>query len=203
MIRLLIFCVLFVPLWVSASTFVEQASPFDIATWRDLETGASYYGQIDGFPHTFQFVITEPQTVELQLMAPKGGEPVSLILVREIDRGVEEVVRQSAGRTEFISYRDQTYGLSFNAYDTLALELIDGIYRLEVSAPSNDAVYRLNVAGGSEAAGYFATLRDVIRVHSFFGSSVTAVFSPLVYWPLFILFAGIAVVLFVRRSRHA
>lgn len=203
MFRVLVVLALMVPGVVAGSSFVEQASPFEVTTWRDLSTPTSYYGEIAGFPHTFEFVVGEPQTVEFQLMAPKGGAPVSLILVREVDRGVEEVVRQSAGVAEPLSYRDQTYGLAFNAYDTLALELSDGLYRLEVSAPSNAAVYRLDVGGMPERTnGYFATVADVVRVHSFFGSALTALFSPLIYWPLFIVLAGLAIFFFIRRTRH-
>lgn len=189
-----------VPTLASAVSFVEQESSFDIASWRDITTEETYYGELSGFPHTFQFLVSEPTTFSATLGVRKGQDPVSLILVKEVSRGVEEIVRVSAQKDTSEIYKDNVLGLRLARYAPVTYELTDGMYRLEVSAPDNMAKYQLIVGTEKVATGYIATLSEIVAVHSFFGVWFGAVRSPYVYWPLLLLVCSWYVVRYTRRN---
>jgi hypothetical protein len=169
---------------VQAVTFVGQPDVFTPDTWLQPTDPETHYGTLSGWPHTFIFRVVEPTEFAYQLATKPGDNPVSLLLVREQIRGVSEVARLVGDQSPWYEIQDSRFGLKLSASDVLRIPLEPGTYRLEVSNPVNEGRYQIAINGGTQA-GFFATMRQSLQVHNFYGSWVTALFT----WPFLLMFA--------------
>lgn len=187
------------PVAAQAVTFVTQPDVFTPDVLTAPSTDATYYGELTDWPHTFTFVVSTPTPVQYTVATAADGAPVSLLLVREARRGVEEVARQNGATVAWQALRDPRLGVALRQAPTIETTLDPGRYKLEISSPVNQGKYQLAVGAGS-SGGYWATIRDTFVVHNFYGhwSSAFATWRVLL---LGLLVAGLGWWLW-RRSRH-
>ena len=189
----------FLPLPVAAITLVEQVDIFSPDVLSAPTTDQTLYGTLQDFPHTFSFVVSTETPVRYTLATRSDGEPVSLLLVKEARRGVDEVVRQNGQAVNWEATRDRRLGLALQAAPALTATLQPGRYRLEVSNPLNQGQYQLAIGEGS-GGGYWASVRDTFVVHNFYGHWASALFTTrvLVLWSI-VLLCGYLVYRLLRR----
>jgi hypothetical protein len=168
--------ILMVPQSARAIAFVQQPDVFTPDRLERPLADQTYYGSLNDFPHTFYFFVPEETTVSYTLATRPDASPVSLLLVREAQRGVTEVVRQTGQSVTWELTRDRRVGIALMRAPTLTATLVPGAYRLEVSNPVNQGKYQLTVGMGSQG-GFWAALRDSFRVHHFYGHWTTALFT--------------------------
>jgi hypothetical protein len=161
------------PVVVEAVTFVNQPDVFTPDILPAPTAPATYYGELTDWPHTFTFSVSRETTVAYTLATARDADPVSLLLVREAQRGVEEVVRQNSAAIDWYPVRDTRLGLALNEAPTVVATLTPGSYKLEISNPVNQGKYQLQIGEGSQS-GFFGTIGDTFRVHHFYGHWVTA-----------------------------
>ena len=189
----LAFIFLVVPVGVFAydAVSVLQPSPFDISELKDVTTEQWFVGELDNFPHTFQFILTEPTTLNVQVMSPEGvseTEKVSVLMIKEVERGVTEVMRRSAGKEEWAAFTDETSGLIFAESPVYNDRLEPGVYRAEVSNAENLGRYVLKLGYEDDGGGYLDTLKDIKTLRNGLGlNTVGMIGNKYVYVPLFAL----------------
>ncbi|HMA77742.1 MAG TPA: hypothetical protein VKP88_01210 [Candidatus Paceibacterota bacterium] len=188
----------FAPISAHAVVFIEQADVFTPDQLANPVAAETYYGELTDWPHTFTFTVREEVPVRYTLATAPDSEPVSLLLVREVQRGVEEVVRQTADTTTWQPRRDRRLGVALATAPALETTLTPGSYKLEVSNAVNQGRYQLQIGEGSQG-GFFTTIADTFAVHDFYGHWVTALTTWRVLFVLAI-FLG-ATVWFWRRYR--
>ncbi len=188
---------------------ISQTSLHDITQIEDPHISKAYYGTLEGFPHTYEIISTEPFLLFAEILIPDihESEPiVSGIVIREVGTSgrVSEVDRLLATESEWNSFYEPFGGDSYRRGASILKEVEAGIYRIEVTTPNNDEKYVL-VVGKEEKfgeIGYFETLKRMIEVKAFFGKSkLRIVESPFVYIPLVILCIGLLVWNYKRRHR--
>jgi len=159
---------------------------------RTLPNQTWYLGTLDNYPVMYEIRSEEPFTFTAQLRQPtnRPAESLSLLLIRNNDRGggVTEIARQNIAPSDWTRQRDSLLGMSFLTADQLQIDVIPGVYRLEVSSPNNLAQYMLSVGDEPIESGYFEQLGYVRQTQSYFGYSfLTMLRSSLVYYPIGIL----------------
>lgn len=206
--KFLLLALAFIPFGTFAYT-AKEAIPMDqfaILELGDLAEEDWHVGKLRGFPHTFEFTVSEPQTVRMQAMVfpdVPETERVSLILVREIERGVEEVMRRTGKSETWVPYEATGAKLSFIEHEPYIGELSPGVYRLEVSNPTNNGQYVLKVGFPDEEMGYWAKLSNASKLRSFTGTSQFGLIkSSLVFMPLFIIVSLFGFAYIIRRKRQ-
>ncbi len=188
---------------------IVQDSLKDIETIPDPELSQAFYGELVGFPHTYEIRATEPFTLFTQILLPdieSSKNNVSGIIIKEKRAGgrVEEITRLRAKdatwETEYEPFGGDTYrkGTSFEA------EMGPGVYRIEVNTPDNVEKYVLVVGKREEITiGYFELIGRIADVKVFFGKSKLRVIeSPFVYVPLIIMGIGALVFYIWRRKKN-
>lgn len=182
---------LLLPQGAWAVQFVEQPDVFTPDELSAPTADATYYGTLTDWPHTFAFSLSQEAVVQYTVAVAPEADPVSLLLVREVARGVEEVVRVNGQTVDWQPTRDARLRLALTAAPTVETTLAPGRYRLEVSNPVNQGRYQLMVGVGSQA-GFFGTIRDTFAVHNFYGHWVSAIAT----WRVLLLFVilGVGVV---------
>lgn len=199
-----VFIFLGVPIFTQAAFFVAQESVFEVDTWRDLETAQTYYGELEGFPHTFEFLVKQSMVLPIRVSVQRGEDPVSLMVVREVTRGVEEAGRQMGDREDWEAWKDGRIGMRFDGMESQELQLEPGIHRLEISSAENKGRYRLDVGSERESVGYFGAIKETLVVHNFFGTWITGVFTWRIFFPtLFIVCLGYYFYIRRRHQKHA
>lgn len=182
---------------------VSFASQFVVVPLEDVTTEQRLIGTLNDFPHLFEFQLTEP--IELYT-AVSVLEPVtettgmSIILVRELRRGVEDVVRISSDLSTWRAQYDPISGLTLLESQPFSGVLEPGTYRLEVSSLGNTGQYVL--ALGTEAAdqGYFGTLAAAMDMRAALVQSKLGIIElPRVWIPLLLI--GCAGVLWMLRRK--
>jgi hypothetical protein len=185
-------CVFLLPLCVFAYTSViakpELAST--VLTIGDVEVPQEFFGQLDNFPHTFDFSLAEKMDFKATVFVHDEEEQkndVSIILVKKERRGVSEIGRTSSKNDSWESDFDYVLVESFKKGGAIEAPLEAGEYTLEVSSPNNDGAYRLRIGEGVRR-GYFDSVRALFEVKDMFGSSaLSAILSPLLYVPILLL----------------
>ncbi len=188
----------------AALEIVDQPDPFTLTLIDEPEKRTTYLGELDGFPHTYEIIATQPFGFSMDLMSETlgGEENFSGILVVEVERGVREIDRMPAIDATWEESYDQIYGLTFLQGPTYDINLEPGFYRFEVSAPRNQGKYRLVLGDVKDGGGYFALLNDIYVTKRFFGHArMSIINTPLVYGPLLFLM-GITTWLYVRRLKR-
>lgn len=195
MIRLFVLVLLLVPVSGFAYEAIEvvQPSAFEISTVKEVSAEQWFVGELDNFPHTFEFLLTEPTSLRVQVMQLAGeAEPncLSLIAIREVTRGVEEVMRRSCEDATWEPFSDPVSKLDFVENQYYEDKLEAGIYRVEVSSPDNQGRYVLKWGTENTASGYFATLKSINTLRSGLGLSPVGILgSKYVFVPLFVIFS--------------
>lgn len=172
---------------------VEQPSPFEISTIDQVSEEQLFVGTLSEFPHTFEFTVTEPTRLQVQALVPVGtaGEQrMSLIAIKEVERGVKEVMRRTNNAVEWGPYEDDVSGLAFEASPAFDEEIEPGVYRVEVSNAQNLGTYVLKLGYENTAGGYFLTVKNIYALRTLLGyGGVGIVFNMYVAIPLFFMFS--------------
>lgn len=190
-------CLLVVPYQALAVTFVSQPDVFTTQVLVEPAASATYYGELTDWPHTFEFVLATTTALQYQVATKRSANPVSLLLVRDTGRGVEEVLRREAAKEVWQPVRD-TYGMRLAQGEVVTETLAPGRYKLEISNPENDGRYQLQI-GERTHTGFFRTLLDTFTVHAFYGTWLTALFT----WRAFLLILLLGGVWYWYRKHHA
>jgi hypothetical protein len=208
LLALLVFCLGADFVSAHVPNLVEQATPKDIVTIEDPTLSQAFYGEMRGFPHTYEIRATEPFYLFTKILIPDlegSGNNVSGIIIKEPENGgrVTEITRLRAKEAAWESEYEPFGGDSYRNGPTFEKELEAGTYRIEVHTPDNVEKYVLVVGTREEMSiGYFETVRRIAEVKEFFGKSkLRAVESPFVYVPLLGLMTVSGIVWYVRRRR--
>lgn len=159
--------------FVEAATVVTQPDVFTPGVWPEATMPATHYGELHGWPHTFVFAVATTTVVRYQLAARPDTTLPALLLVRENERGVSEIVRQTASKRSVDAAYDWKLGLTLATAEVVTATLEPGRYRLEVSSATNEAQYQL-VVGETEREGFFASIQHAFVAQGFFAGWVGA-----------------------------
>jgi hypothetical protein len=202
--------VLLQPSLVSAITFVEYPTYDDLVTLDTQSANTWYIGELNRFPHTYQFTLAEPQTVSFAILVPELDTPEMKpggIIVRQLtEGGVAEVTRLNPKEVEWQVWEDSTTGDAYLRGPSYRSELEPGSYLIEVQAPSNQGKYALQFGEGSPTAGigYFAAVGSLPALKRWHGKSVLHIFeSRQVYIPLLVIIVLGSSWWYYRRQHYA
>ena len=188
---------------------IVQDSLKDIEVITDPELSQAFYGELSGFPHTYEIQAKEPFTLFTQILQPdieSSKNNISGLVIKDRGRGsrVEKIVSLKATdglwETSYEPFGGDTYrnGPSFER------TLDPGIYRIEVNTPNNVEKYVLVVGKREEMTlGYFELVGRIAEVKVFFGKSKFRVIeSPFVYVPVLILGVIIGYIVYRKRRKE-
>lgn len=186
---------------------VTQTSLHDIITINEPENSRAFYGEMTGFPHTYEIRAEKPFHLFAQVLLPdieSSKNNVSGIIIREVEGSgsVKEVARFLAKDAAWDTFYEPFGGDTYRNGGAFEKDVEPGVYRIEVSTPDNLEKYVLAVGKieGSGEIGYFETIRRIAEVKVFFEKSkIFVIQSPFVYVPLLILIMFGVVVWFYRR----
>jgi hypothetical protein len=171
---------------VSAATLSDYSDQLDVREIENISEGATFYGKLDNYPHTYEFFVTSPVNLSTQLgfySKVEGGNDLSIILVKQQKRGVEEVYRVNGQKSLWTDKFNSALGFKLTSGEENRVDLDEGLYRLEISSPSNDKPYRLLLNNGNRV-GYRELL---IAIDVFELTYLSILFSKLFYIPLFVI----------------
>lgn len=206
LVLLLLFCLCSPALGLaSEKVFTTPDSVDDYISVSNPTQTTEFFGTLAGNPEMYELTLEERTRLVVALRVPVEAESqpsISGLLVKEAERGVEEVKRLP-GQSDYLkkSY-DFWTGDSYLRGPSLALELEPGDYLFEVSSPDNEGRYVLTIGDDDTLQlNYWQALRHIYRVKLFLGkSSLAMVESPLVYIPVLVLLILISV--YWRRRRY-
>ncbi len=208
--RVLIIIALVVPVVVEANTFMSDFSAYeDVELISDPTANQSFYGELDGFPHTYYFILKSDQELSFELFVPnieEAKDDIGAIVVKKALRGsVEEVARLNPKTAEWGSFRKFSGGDSYRRGPSLSKELSAGEYILEVNTSVNEGKYVLALGALADysGVGILKTWKQIYLVKRFYGKPPIAVLqSPYYFIPVTL----ILIVFFVwyrKRNIHA
>lgn len=160
---------LLLPQAALAITLVAQPDPFAMGEWSSITEQQTQYGELVGWPHTFEFIATSTTELTLQVATAPGATPVSVLVVRQEERGVSEVTRQTGNNTTYTESKDAQYGITLAQAPVLVSTIEGGLYRVEISNAENIGKYQLTVGAEVQPVGYWQTVKDTFAVHAFYG----------------------------------
>ena len=169
----------------------------------------AYYGELDDFPHTYVITLSEATFITGQLLEPNSDnarQNISGLLVREAERGVEEVARFPANSSDWEKQFVFTTGDSYLLGPAYTGTLEPGVYYLEVSNADNlgKYVFQIGTEANPERIGYFGKLKEVYTIKKFLGKPVVMVLqSPYYFVPTLILLASLFWWYLRRSQRYA
>ncbi len=191
-----------------APVFLTPPEVDSVTTVDDPSILRAYYGTLRDFPHTFRFTFSEPQVLKLQVMEPdsrKATQVMSGIIVREVERGVEEVARLSASDAAWNEFYDKKTGDSYRLGGAYQATLEPGTYLFEVSNGDNTGKYVLvmGVTPDPRGPGFFGTLKEIYQVKRFLDKPFFMVLTSPYYYVPSIALLVLAGVWYNRRRRYA
>jgi hypothetical protein len=213
--KYLIIIVLVYGLWggstalASRPEFAEPRSVLDTLTITDPTVAQTWYGRLEGWPHTYTFTLTTDTDLAFSVLVPVTATTVraslNAILITETGQqgAVSEVARilGVSGAGEII-----THGWGREGYAVVgsyAATLPPGTYRLEVSTPINEGIYALAFYGSDASLPFFETVARLIAVRQFIGMTpLTLVFVPTLAYPIGAILILACLAWFVRRWWH-
>jgi len=201
-------CLLFFLPLISSGALSVIVQPYDVADVQSIsnpEQSQEFFGKLESFPHTFEFEVSGPTDLSVQLFVLEAAQEndASLIVIKEERRGVSEVGRTYAKSEAWMEENDTALGLTYRKGGEIIAKLEAGVYRVEVSSPRNDTVYRLVFGTQEIKRGYFENLQLLSDIHTLTGTSkLSIVTSPLIYVPsaFLLLFGALLWMYFKRRS---
>lgn len=191
---------------------VTQQSLHDITSITEPEHSRAFYGELTGFPHTYEIRAEKPFHLFAQILVPdidSSKNNVSGIIIREVEGSgrVTEVARFLAKDAKWDTVYEPFGGDSYRNGGVFEQDVDRGVYRIEVSTPDNVEKYVLvvGVVEGQDDVGYFETIRRIAEIKTYFGKSkLLTIQSPLVYVPLLILLGmGLLGVWFYKRKKSS
>lgn len=188
---------------------VTQNTLHDIVTIQNPEESQTFYGQMLGFPHTYEIQTDTPLNLFVEISVPdidSSTNNISGIIVQQVEGSgrVKEVARLYAKEATWGKYFEPVGGDTYRRGPQFEKEIPPGVYRIEVNTPNNIEKYVLTVGKkqNTKGVGYIEMIRRITSVKVFFGKSQFLIIeSPFVYIPTTILFLGIGVFWFRRRRR--
>ncbi len=200
------------PVYALDTSPLEPAVPFEpvVLAEPDVELSRTYLGTLDGYPDMVEFSVFASTSLALQLWQAPTDTPTQfgLIVVRvnEDGRGVTEVARAQQERVVWETTPIEALGSSLTVSESLETTLAPGQYRIEVSTPTNQGAYVLQLLNG-EGHGYFTTVASVFAVQQHFSLGVFALLrSPYVLYPIGLVVVGLGLFFtwrYHRRITHA
>jgi len=192
-------CLLCVAGFAQAAVLSEPDNSFILLDIDEPAAAQTYYGQLDNFPHTYQFLVGESFNFSAYVAGTGKNESeidLSLILVKKVKRGVVEIDRKSSDDISWTTDYNAALGMSLVEGETLSATLEEGVYILEVSTPENNAPYQLVINGGDSVS-----YRELFMARSVFDESYLGI---LLTWRIFVplLFIG-GVWIYIRKKKHA
>jgi hypothetical protein len=188
---------------------VEFESLKDIITIDDPELSRAYYGELKGFPHTYEVRSDAPFLLRVEVLVPDtdwSTNGISSMIVRQVEGSgrVTEVARLEAKDASWESFYEPWGGDSYRRGPMFEEELLSGTYRVEIHTPDNIEKYVLVIGSREERElGYFELLGRIVEVKTFFGKSKVAILqSPIAYIPFLIALVTILVLMYVWRFRR-
>jgi len=183
---------------LNAAELSEPKRVSDILPLKDISQGATLYGTLENFPHTYAFLVSDdatPFSMQVSMHAKEDLRDVSLIVIREEKRGVSEIGRVTGKDSPWEDSYDVVRAVTFAEGEIAEYMLESGLYRMEVSSPSNNRGYRLIVNGGDPTV-----FKEIFIVREAFAMSVwSVIFSPYIL-AFIVLLAGILV--YRKRNKH-
>ncbi len=196
------------PAYAYVPVLVTQESLSTISTIEDPTLLQGFYGELTGFPHTFEIRAENAFLLRVEVNAPdlpKNTNTLSGIIIKEQKRGrVEEVTRMEGKSASWEVVEDGLSGANYRTGTTFEKELDSGVYRIEVHTPDNLEKYMLMVGTRDEMEiGYFELLRRLVDVEHFFERSAFWIIeSAYVYIPLLMLLCCLGIGVYVWRMRR-
>ncbi len=165
-------------------------------------------GTLNGDPVMYEITSDVQFTLTVEIRAVPGGEAqpqFSGIIVRQNEElGVAEVARLRATETNWPPVRDKVTGLTYQAGPFWSESEHAGTYRIEVSTPTNQGAYMLQLGTVPERVGYRATVRSIATVYDFYGVSKFRMFnSPYIHYPVgIVVVLGLILATWYLQRRH-
>lgn len=185
----------FTPQWVSESPVALS----------DVTTAHAYFSVLVGEPHSYTFELSKPTRVFFTILIPdvaRAKKDVNVAIVETRDPTIPLGVLLSSGTWTPFPYEGNQY-LRGEAYRAT---LPPGSYQILVWSSNNDSAYALVVGENepfilSKVIGAYRSFREINAM--FFGKgALSALSAPLIYWPLVMVLAALALALsFTRRRR--
>lgn len=212
--KLFFACLLFFGISSSAyaqvPNLVSQESLLDIDHIEDPALLQAFYGSMAGFPHTYEFVVTETLELYTQILLPdidSSKNNISAIIIKNAPRGgrVTEIARLEAKTAEWKKDFKPSGGDTYRNGPEFRTTLQSGTYRIEVHTPDNLEKYVLVVGTRDEMTiGYFELIGRIASVKAFFEKSpVRIIESVYVYVPAILsIVIGSGVYYWWRRRRR-
>lgn len=186
-----IFCIVGVRMYGPVPVLVEQVSLQDITQIENPQVAHTYYGQMRGFPHTYEIRATEPFVLYAEIRVPSSVETtpaISGIIIKEGMKGgrVTEVARMRASDAGWEEVPHILGGDTYRQGPVFGAEVESGVYRVEVHTMDNVEQYVLTLGKREEMSlSYSALIKRILAIKEFFGKSpYTVLESPLVSVPL-------------------
>lgn len=190
----LVFCVHTADVRAFEPIVIEDATPVVAIPIDDITRSRMLYGDLDNFPHTYEFSVTKPTALYAQVLVPdiaSAKNTVSAIIIRLPDgRGrVTEVARLEAKDAMWTREFEPWVGDSYRSGSMFEKEIGPGTYRIEVHTPDNVEKYALRVGTRDDMEiGYIERVRRIVAVKAFFEKSPLRVIeSRYVYMPIAVL----------------
>lgn len=187
-------------------TLPEQYAIYELPD--DLLEEQLAYGELLGYPDTYQFRLAATTTVTVAIWDVDHTVDTSLlsgiVVYDEGQRGVREITRLSAAEADWEMYTDARTTMRYRTGPIYTGDLSPGIYRVEISTPDNEGRYRmLFSAEDSTQSGYFATLRDIRATQVFHGYAWWYMLRTAhVYIPIGIILFGVGIYATWRYARR-
>lgn len=179
-------------------TVNEPLSQNAITPVEDPHVRQYFYGELNNYPHTFQFSVKEDMHLFVKTDVPYASQhDHSIIVIKEERRGVSEVGRITYNEGTWQKEFDWLLGRSFRSQGALEAELSSGVYRVEVSSPENFGKYRLTI-GTEQHTGLFSAYKTAVVGAYFFGGFFAIFFTPLMFVTLLV----VGVVLYWRYRKY-
>ncbi len=189
---------------------VTQTSLLDIDTISDPELSQGFYGEMTGFPHTFEITESKPFHLYVQVRMPdidSSTNDVSGIIIKERAEGgrVIEVARLPAKDASWSTRYESVLGDVYREGSTYEMDVEAGTYRIEVHTINNLEKYILTIGRREEMTlGYFEFLGRLVDVKYFYEkSSLRVIESPYVYGPVIVIAVCIFSAWFYFRRRRS
>lgn len=170
---------------------VTQESLIDITSIADPELAQVFFGELTGFPHTYEIQAETSFTLVIGVHTPDletNTNTASGIVIKETTRGrVEEITRLIGTDASWNVVRDTLSGGKYREGPSFERQLDPGVYRIEIHTPDNKEKYQFAIGTRKEMTlGYLELLTRIISVDTFLERSMFWIItSPYVYWPLF------------------
>lgn len=187
----------------------EYASYDDITQVPDATVSRAYYAELVGFPHRYEFVVTEPQELFVEVLVPDTKEAennIGAIIMKQKRPGLYDLVSELDARAvDWESFYEPFGGDSYRRGPSFTGAVEPGEYLIEVSTGHNVGKY-IFVIGTKEdfsEVGFWGTMKRIYEVKRFLGKPPIAVLQSPFYLVPFLIVTVIGFLVYWRYKRHA